>query len=95
MNKQIPCCIDCITFAICKEDLLEYMKWDVERVDMTDATVHRAYNFTIRKKCSIIDYYFTFLKNNEVEYYDLLTIKLDSTFNLKNTAIKRGYDVPY
>lgn len=85
-------CIDCLIFPLCKEHLLSYMKWDIEREDMTDATVHRAYNFTIRQKCSIVDYYFTSLKQNEVGYYDLLTIRLDSIFKLRETAIKRGYD---
>jgi len=57
-------CRQCITYAICLNRLMEFLKNDVERLPTTQASIHRAYSFSLSRHCSIIIEYFHQQENN-------------------------------
>ena len=56
-------CRQCITYAVCLNRLIEYLKMDVERIPTTQVSIHRAYSHSLLKHCSIIGEYFKHQEN--------------------------------
>ena len=61
---NIPC-ENCLTFAICKQQLIEYL-YGKDGYNKPILTVYLAYRLTLQKKCSLIERYIEWYRSNHI-----------------------------
>ena len=76
-------CINCLTFPICRNQLIAFLQTDVE--GGTQAAMHRAYKFTIKRKCDLVmQFMFHEFMSKREKYYNASYM----TANILNDTFK-------